>query len=142
MQISKKIPATIVSTIFTLNFLIPQVLAYDTPTLSSQPIETAVAPFKDIPVGAEHYVAIKFLKDRKIIDGYEDGTFQPRKQINRAEALKIILGAFTKTPKKITESNTQATTPPKTFTDVPADAWFAPYIQQGIDNRELPCMWK
>lgn len=92
---------------------------------AEQPPEAA---FKDVDVGDTHYVAIKFLKDRNIIQGYEDGTFQPGREINRAEALKIILGTVNKT------GATTATPETLSFPDVPADAWFAPYVQKGLEN--------
>ena len=56
--------------------------------------------FSDVNVGDKHYLAIKFLKERHIIDGYEDGTFKPTQDINRAEALKIILNTVAREPSK------------------------------------------
>ncbi len=92
------------------------------------PSDQAAEPaFSDVNVGDDHYIAIKFLKDRRIIDGYADGTFQPLKEINRAEALKIILGVVSRPTDKTVAAI-------KTFSDVPADAWFAQYVQKGQDN--------
>jgi len=100
---------------------IPRALAQAVPET-----EPAVAAFSDVNVGDNHYLAIKFLKDRNLIQGYQDGTFQPLQEINRAEALKIILGTVNKTGIK--------TTPTKTFTDVSKTDWFAPYVQKGLEN--------
>jgi hypothetical protein len=54
------------------------------------------------------------------VAGYSDGTFRPANSANRAEMAKIIAEAFDLTiPTDLTE---------KPFSDVPADAWFAPYV--------------
>jgi hypothetical protein len=52
--------------------------------------------FSDIS-GVEWYAPYVCLaQERGIISGYPDGTFQPAKEINIVEALKIVLGAFNK----------------------------------------------
>lgn len=67
------------------------------------------------------YTAVR----NNIVEGYEDGTFRPDSAINRAEALKILLRA-------------SGVTPPKgyhfvnTFSDVPEDSWFSPYVLDAI----------
>lgn len=43
-------------------------------------------PFDDIDIGSSYYVQLKYLKDYKLINGYEDNTFRPKNTINRAEA--------------------------------------------------------
>ena len=55
--------------------------------------------FTDVTTGHDNYVAIKYLKENELIEGYEDGSFKPLKKINRAEALKIITGALSKEKK-------------------------------------------
>ncbi len=82
--------------------------------------------FSDIPVGSTHYYAIKYLKEHNIIHGYDDGTFRSKKEINRAEALKIILGAISKDPQKKEVP---------TFDDVKETAWFYPFVLQGFQNE-------
>lgn len=63
-------------------------------------VDTPPAPapaadlFPDLKVGSEYYVGVKYLKDLGLIQGYPDGTFKPKQQINRAEALKIMVGAI------------------------------------------------
>ncbi len=47
-------------------------------------------PFIDIDIGSPYYVQLKYLKDNKLINGYEDGTFRPKNTINRAEAAMAI----------------------------------------------------
>lgn len=50
----------------------------------------AVPPFKDIKPGQWSYQAIINMHKNKIIDGYTDGTFQPRKSVSRAEMAKLM----------------------------------------------------
>ncbi len=97
---------------------------------TAPPAVDTTPAFSDVNAGDDHYIAIKFLKDRHIIDGYSDGTFQPLKEINRAEALKIILGTINKTPEKDILTNVSLT-----FSDVDPSAWYAPYIKKGLQNQ-------
>lgn len=62
--------------------------------------------------------SIEFLAEKEIITGHPDGTFKPKDPINRAEFLKL---AF-----RSRGSNEPAGG--SCFTDVPEDAWFAPYV--------------
>ncbi len=58
-----------------------------------------------------------------IAQGYEDGTFRPDAPINRAEAVKLLMGTV----------NLPVIAPPmNTFPDVPATAWFARYVSQSV----------
>ncbi len=57
-----------------------------------------------------------------MISGYADGSFQPDRKVNRAEALKIIIA-----PIVDAETLSNYTTSP--FGDVTADAWFLPYTE-------------
>ncbi len=47
--------------------------------------------FSDVPSDHIYHTAIVDLKNKKIINGYADGTFKPEDSLNRAESLKIIL---------------------------------------------------
>ncbi|MBR5528243.1 MAG: S-layer homology domain-containing protein [Clostridia bacterium] len=53
------------------------------------------------------------------ISGYTDGTFLPQNNISRAEAAKIIASIINPTGAALGEC---------TFKDVPADAWYRPYV--------------
>jgi len=79
-------------------------------------IPVANAAFSDITNNHPHYDAITYVQGEGIVNGYEDGTYGPERQINRAEFTKIIMevrgGSF--------EGNS-------CFSDV-ASEWFAPYI--------------
>ncbi|MFA6344374.1 MAG: S-layer homology domain-containing protein, partial [Candidatus Gracilibacteria bacterium] len=93
---------------------------------TTQQTQDTTPMFSDIPIGSTHYYAIKYLKDHNIIHGYDDGTFRSNKEINRAEALKIILGAISKDPQKKDVP---------TFEDVKETAWFYPFVLQGYQNE-------
>lgn len=88
--------------------------------LLAQP--AAAKSFSDVPEDHTAYNAIEALKQAGIIQGYADGTFKPEKLVNRAEAVKIILGPLLPEEelKKATET---------VYTDVPQDAWFMPYVE-------------
>lgn len=50
--------------------------------------------FPDVAQDHKNYSAIEYLDEHQIINGYSDGTFKPDNLVNRAEALKIIIGAL------------------------------------------------
>lgn len=68
--------------------------------------------------------AIQELVDLGIINGYSDGTYKPNLEINRAEFLKIVIGAF----KGDVGNNVNC------FPDVKTE-WFAKYICYGKNNQ-------
>ena len=81
--------------------------------------------FNDVRPGLTPYSeAIQFLQEEGVVEGYEDGTYKPTADINRAEFLKIIL-----------ESRGIEVSGDKCFPDV-RDQWFAEYVcaakQEGI----------
>lgn len=74
--------------------------------------------FSDVGTDTTPYVdAIDYLFDAKVIEGYPDGTFKPAASINRAEFVKILIGAY----------SSEKPTGGKCFPDV-TDEWFAPYV--------------
>lgn len=66
--------------------------------------------------------AIWHVYNNGIVGGYEDGSYQPDRVINRAELLKIIVEA------KYDESVFEGYADEACFNDVPASQWFTPYI--------------
>ena len=75
--------------------------------------------FSDINQEDDNYLATKYLSAKGIVSGYEDGSFKPNQEINRAELLKILL-----------EGANLKTTPTQTncFNDTPYLEWYSPYI--------------
>lgn len=82
--------------------------------------------FVDVEPGEEHYVAIKYLKEQGLVEGYEDGTFRPLQEINRAEALKVLMGAIER------ESSSEASE--FFFPDVTPSDWFFEYVVRAWNN--------
>lgn len=78
--------------------------------------------FPDVPSDHQNYHAIEFLDKNEIVGGYKDGTFKPDKFVNRAEAAKIIVGAFD----IAFDGNYEVL-----FPDVPSSEWYFPYVMGG-----------
>lgn len=90
--------------------------------------ENATANFKDIKAENDYYVAINYLKENSIINGYEDNTFKPSQKINRAEALKMISAAAG------LDSNDPENPTEKPFTDTPLEAWYSKYLSKAKEK--------
>lgn len=84
------------------------------------PAPANTSSFSDI-TNYEYSTAVEFVKTRGIVSGYEDGTYKPDNQINRAEFTKILIQAAF--PNELA-----AYTASSCFNDIPADAWFAKYV--------------
>lgn len=90
------------------------------PVNAQEPSEGA---FPDVSIDSPYYIAIEYFRERNIIQGYEDGTFRPYQEANRAEALKIIL----------LSSDIEvdiSTLGLNIFPDVSAEDWYYPYIKK------------
>ncbi len=93
-----------------------------TSTLCLVSLGIAVLPspslgFSDVRSGVTPYSqAIESLREKGVVEGYEDGTFKPTARLNRAEFLKIIL-----------ESRGTEVKGEDCFPDV-GDEWFARYV--------------
>lgn len=59
----------------------------------------------------------KILSDKKIINGYEDGSFKPENNVTRAEITKMVVSAF-----NVTGTNVIS------FADVVADSWYSQFV--------------
>src|SRR3989338_11568834 len=77
------------------------------------------ASFPDVPEDHKNYEAVEFLDFNEIINGYTDGTFKPDGLVNRAEAIKIIVGAI------VIEFEGEYEV---LFPDVPKEQWFFDYV--------------
>ncbi|MBI5753905.1 S-layer homology domain-containing protein [Candidatus Peregrinibacteria bacterium] len=84
----------------------------DTPT----PVDAKI--FSDVEIGSKYYVATKYLSDKGIIKGYNDGTFRPAQTVNRVESLKFILASI----------HAAIASGQLPFKDVKPDAWYADYL--------------
>ena len=115
--------------------LIPMFLSF-LPAASAQ-------SFSDVNLGDKYYTSISYLQENKIVEGYQDNTFRPYDDINRAEALKMLTlasGVFTEDmfeenidiedeiTEIVEENEEKVIIAAKPFTDTPLDAWFTPYL--------------
>jgi hypothetical protein len=90
--------------------------------------QTAIAAtttFSDVNENIFQHKAIQVFMSDGIISGYPDGTFKPAQPINRAEALKIIIGAFPVADEQLSQT---------TFSDVTDGDWFSEYVKKGISR--------
>jgi hypothetical protein len=81
------------------------------------------AGFADVADDAWYYDVVNYAAEEGIVDGSK-ATFEPGRAVNRAEAVKVITLAL--------EVPTVDVDLP--FADVPADAWFAPYVRNAYGN--------
>lgn len=70
---------------------------------------------------------VRFAKDKEIIKGNPDGMYRPNQPVNRAAALKIVL--------EINKANVASENVEMNYSDVPKDAWFAPYMAFAYKNK-------
>lgn len=94
----------------------------------------AVEGFSDINEGNQYYTAIKYLEENGIINGYEDGTFKANQNIDRAEALKMLILAN----KIFTENELNEEIEQRPFQDTPLSEWYTKYLaaakEKGLIN--------
>lgn len=87
----------------------------------SPPPQSQELVFSDIPADSELEEPLRFLKDRGIIKGYPDGSFQPKRPVLRVEALKIIFEALNES---VTDLGALL------FPDIEANAWYLPFVEK------------
>jgi len=84
--------------------------------------------FSDVPSSHPNSVAINYLKNLGILEGYADGTFKPDQEVNRAEMLKILIkGGLGLEPDSSFKKDC--------FPDVKSSDWFAPYVCYAKDHE-------
>lgn len=83
-------------------------------------------PFKDVKSSAWYYDAVKNTVEKGIFTGVSDDRFAPNTKMTRA--------MFVTTLAKMVDAEiTEYTGTP--FTDVKADAWYAPYVEWAYENE-------
>ncbi len=86
------------------------------PNVQSVPITAPGTTFDDI-VFSDEITAIEGLAARKILNGYEDGTFQPDNTMTRSEFAATVVRSLGLTPAAV-----------GVFTDVALGEWYAGYV--------------
>lgn len=78
--------------------------------------------FTDVSNSHSELEAISYLKEKKIVNGYSDGSFKPESNITRAEAVKILI-----------EANSFKLLPAENnFADVSVKEWFSGYVSTAL----------
>ena len=81
--------------------------------------------FSDVPTGHENADGIFYVKSHGLVQGYADGTYKPDATINRAEFVKILMGAFE-------DDDRMCKIAP--FADVDQTAWYATFAHAARCN--------
>ncbi len=87
---------------------------------------TQASTFSDVVEGDKHFVAISYLQELGIIQGYEDGTFKAEQNVTRAEAVKMLMIASQAVKEEDIKEIDISSSP---FTDTRVTDWFNPYIK-------------
>ena len=86
--------------------------------------ETPVQIFKDVPVDAYYYEAVKWAAEKGITGGVGNGRFAPNDPCTRAQIVTFLWrAAGSPTPKNMSS-----------FADVPADAFYAKAVAWAVEN--------
>lgn len=88
----------------------------------------AYAGFMDVDVDHGFFDSIDWLQKNGVVQGYEDGSFRPTQNINRAEFLKMLYKAEGEI---LNDSRDVEINLP--FPDVPDDEWYTIYVQLAYD---------
>lgn len=78
----------------------------------------AKGTFSDVTQQHWAFVAISNLRDRKILNGFEDNSYRPENPLTRAEAVTLLCRAF----------NIEKAADENAFADVKTTDWFSPYV--------------
>lgn len=89
-----------------------------------QPGETPF-PFTDVPESRWSYPYIRQLYDAGVVSGMTATTFAPAENMTRAQFVTMLAGL---------QSADVSAYRTGQFTDVPADAWYAPYVSWAAEN--------
>jgi rare lipoprotein A (peptidoglycan hydrolase) len=92
----------------------------------------SVSAFSDVEEGNTYFVSISYLEKFGIVNGYNDGTFKPYDDVNRAESLKMLTiasGLFIDSEIKAIEAEEA-----RPFTDTPVSAWYTNYVAAAKDE--------
>ena len=87
-----------------------------------QPVITAFSDMEKFQWAGE---AVNALVTKKVLNGYEDGTFCPEKPVTRAEFIKMLVSA---TEIEVVEKKDMS------FIDVAKNSWYYPYIKIAYTN--------
>lgn len=104
----------------------------------SRPILLGVLTFFALPLalaselsdisGHDYEDTIQMLVDEGVISGYPDGTYQPDREVNRVEFLKIVMGST------FDDIDSSATDDTCGFSDTVSGQWYIPYLCRAVEE--------
>lgn len=77
--------------------------------------------FPDVRRDAWYAAAVCVVREKHIVNGYDDGTYKPNRMINVAEAMKMLASTFA------FDTKTE-----------PEDAWYMPYARALAERNAIP----
>ncbi|WP_445242316.1 S-layer homology domain-containing protein [Microcoleus sp. S13_C5] len=94
------------------------------------PSNVSIRPYSDLPISRWSTGKVLFARDKKIVSGYQDGTFKPTQPVTRAEYIGVlaIAAEFGWSARGI-QPNLVAKKPSKTFLNT-QNYWAASIINQ------------
>ncbi len=96
--------------------------------LSLGSLSAFAASYSDVAETANYATAVNELSALGIVNGYDDGTFQPDKKVTRAEVTKMVVAALAQTAAADAAKGATA------FSDVAADHWASGFINVGSSS--------
>ncbi len=81
-------------------------------------------PFSDVPSSHPAFAAIEQLRNKKIVQGYPDGTYHPDEPLTRAEFVKLVLAAADCRDCTLAEPAESTETIVGSFLDILPTAWY------------------
>ncbi len=102
--------------------------------LGTTPDASARSCFSDVPSGSWYEAVVCDAAAHRMVEGYNDGKFRPEKEVNRVEALKMIMNMFHIPVAELSEANRSIVK----FVDVSLSAWYTKYLYAGFTNGILP----
>lgn len=102
--------------------------------LGLTPEATGEKCFSDVVVGSWYEAVVCDAAAHRYVEGYSDGRFRPEKEVNRVEALKMIMNMFSIPVSEITTDNRGVIK----FVDVSLSAWYTKYLYAAFTNGILP----
>ena len=84
--------------------------------------------YSDVDKFDKYYPSIIYFTDREVVEGYPDGNFASSKEVNRVEALKMILLAS-----NFEIVKNEAASKDLKYQDINAEEWYFPFLSQATD---------
>ena len=78
--------------------------------------------FSDVTESHRYREAIEFASEEGVVRGYDDGSFQPERTLNRAELLKMTIEA------NFEEEEIEEYSSERCFSDIGEDVWYTKYV--------------